>query len=192
MVVIDGVIVGDDVFEAEFRCDLARCKGACCVVGELGAPVSSEEVRIIESILDAVKPYLPEANRKAIERQGVCETHFGELFLATVEGRECAFATIDENGVATCNLERAYLDGKTTFRKPLSCHLFPIRVRKRLGMDALVYMRIDECEAGRRCGAKEKIKLGDFLAPALERKYGKQWLAAFLDECRKRQKTKDK
>lgn len=190
MMVIDNVIVSDDVFEAEFQCDVARCKGACCVVGELGAPVSSEEVRQIESILDVVTPYLPEANRSAIERQGVCETHYGELFLSTVDGRECVFATIDENGIASCNLEKAYLDGKTTFRKPISCHLFPIRVRKRFGMDALVYMQIEECQAGRERGAKEKTKLCDFLAPALTRKCGDKWMTAFRNLRRERQAIK--
>ncbi len=191
MIVIDGVLIDDEVLRAKFRCDLGRCKGACCVVGELGAPVTSDEVEIIESLLDKVKPYLPEANQKTIDEKGVYEVHQGSLFLTTVEGRECVFATIDENGIATCNLEKLYLNGESEFRKPISCHLFPIRVRRRLGMEALVYMQIEECEAGRACGAKEKVYLYEFLAPALERKYGVAWMKKFLNVCRQSKSDKD-
>lgn len=191
MIVIDGVLIEDEVLRAKFRCDLERCKGACCVVGELGAPVTSDEVEIIESLLGKVKPYVPEANRKTIDEKGVYEVHQGSLFLTTVDGRECVFATIDEKGIATCNLEKVYLSGESGFQKPLSCHLFPIRVRRRLGMEALVYMQIEECEAGRACGAKEKVYLYEFLAPALERKYGAAWTKKFLNVCRQSKSDKD-
>ncbi|MFN3639214.1 MAG: DUF3109 family protein [Chloroherpetonaceae bacterium] len=191
MIVIDSVLIGDEVLRAKFRCDLERCKGACCVVGELGAPVTSDEVDIIESLLDKVKPHLPEANQKVLDEKGVYEVHQGSLFLTTVEGRECVFATIDENGIATCNLEKLYLSGESDFRKPISCHLFPIRVRRRLGMEMLVYMQIEECKAGRACGAKEKVHLYEFLAPALERKYGATWTKKFLNVCRQSKSDKD-
>ena len=185
MIVVNGVVVDDDVLRAKFRCDVERCKGACCVVGDLGAPVTSEEVDIIESLLDKIKPFLPEANQKTIEAKGIYEAHHGSLFLTTVDGRECVFATIDEKGIATCNLEKLYLNGESKFQKPLSCHLFPIRVRQRFGMEALVYMQIEECEAGRACGANENITLYEFLAPALERKYGTNWAKAFLKTAEK-------
>jgi hypothetical protein len=185
MIVVNGVVVDDDVLRAKFRCDVERCKGACCVVGDLGAPVTSDEVEIIESLLDKIKPFLPEANQKTIEAKGIYEAHHGSLFLTTVDGRECVFATIDEKGIATCNLEKLYLNGESKFQKPLSCHLFPIRVRQRFGMEALVYMQIEECEAGRACGANENITLYEFLAPALERKYGTNWAKAFLKTAEK-------
>jgi len=185
MIVVNGVVVDDDVLRAKFRCDVERCKGACCVVGDLGAPVTSEEVDIIESLLDKIKPFLPKANQKTIEAKGIYEAHHGSLFLTTVDGRECVFATIDEKGIATCNLEKLYLNGESKFQKPLSCHLFPIRVRQRFGMEALVYMQIEECEAGRACGANENITLYEFLAPALERKYGTNWAKAFLKTAEK-------
>lgn len=178
MIAIDGVLIEADVLQAKFRCDVAQCKGACCVVGELGAPVTMEEVEIIQSILDKVKPLLPEANCKTIEQKGIYEVYQGSLFLTTVEGRECVFATIDEQGIATCGLEKLYWSGESKFQKPISCHLFPIRIRRRLGMEALVYMQIEECAAGRACGANENVKLYDFLTPALERKYGKKWVKA--------------
>lgn len=180
VIVIDGVLIEEQVLGAKFRCDLVRCKGACCVVGELGAPVTTDEVDIIESLLEKVKPLLPEANRKILDEKGIYEVHQGSLFLTTVEGHECVFATIDERGIAMCNLEKLYLNGESGFQKPISCHLFPIRVRRRLGMEALVYMQIEECEAGRACGAKEKVNLYEFLAPALERKYGAKWTRALL------------
>lgn len=191
MIVIDDVIVDDETLRAKFRCDLERCKGACCVVGELGAPVASEEVERIEGLLDKVKPLLPEANRKTLETKGVYEAHQGSLFLATVDGRECVFASFDEKGIATCNLEKLYLNGESDFQKPISCHLFPIRVRRRLGMEALVYMQIDECEAGRQCGEKEKINLPEFLSPALERKYGAKWTNALLKAARENKKANE-
>ncbi len=190
MIVIDGVLIDDEVLSAKFRCDLERCKGACCVVGELGAPITTDEVNIIESLLDKVKPHLPEANRKTLDEKGIYEVYQGSLFLTTVDGRECVFATIDERGIATCNLEKLYLSGESDFQKPISCHLFPIRVRRRLGMEALVYMQIEECEAGRMCGAKEKVNLYEFLAPALKRKYGTKWTKSFLSACRNNEKTK--
>lgn len=191
MIVIDGVLVEDEVFRAKFRCDLGRCKGACCVVGELGAPVTTDEVDIIESLLEKVRPLLPEANQKILDEKGTYEVHQGSLFLSTVDGRECVFATIDEQGIATCNLEKLYLNGESEFQKPISCHLFPIRVRKRLGMETLVYMQIEECEAGRACGVKEKVNLYDFLAPALERKYGAKWVKSFLTICRKNERINE-
>ncbi len=192
MVVVEGVVVDDEVLRAKFRCHVAQCKGACCVVGELGAPVTSNEVEIIESLLEKVKPYLPEANRKALDEKGIYEVHQGSLFLTTVEGRECVFATIDEKGIATCCLEKLYLDGGSEFRKPISCHLFPIRVRHRFGMDMLVYMQIEECKAGRICGRDEKVSLCTFLAPALERKYGATWTKTLLKEAEKLTQTENR
>lgn len=191
MIAIDGVLIDDEVFRAKFRCDLAQCKGACCVVGELGAPVTTDEVERIELLLYKVKPFLPEANRKILDEKGVYEAHHGSLFLTTVEGRECVFATIDEHGIATCTLEKLYLNGESDFRKPISCHLFPIRVRRRLGMETIVYMQIEECEAGRACGSKANINLYEYLAPALERKYGAKWTASFLSIGRENEKTNE-
>ncbi|MBC8042563.1 MAG: DUF3109 family protein [Rhizobacter sp.] len=185
-IVFDNVMIDDDILSAQFRCALEKCKGACCVEGDLGPPVTRAEVEAIERNLEAVKKYLPPQNLNAIGKQGVFEAEYGNLYYTTVGGRECVFATIDTAGVATCTIERAYLAGESDFRKPVSCHLFPIRVRKSLGMDHLTYMQIDECHSGRQCGAAEKVPLPEFVAPALRRKYGDLWTEKFLAYCRSR------
>jgi hypothetical protein len=184
MIVIDEVLIDESVVEASFKCALSACKGACCVVGERGAPVTSDEVSEIEKVLPTVESRLPEQNRRAIHQHGFFESYQGDLYLSTVGGKECVFATIDVHGVATCELEQHYNETKSGFQKPISCHLFPVRVRKKFGREQLVYMQIPECESGRSCGAKENIPLYEFLATALERKFGSAWLKKFLNYCR--------
>ncbi len=146
--------------------------------------ISSNEASAIEQALDKVKKYLPEKNLSVLDSDGIYEMYQGQLYLNTVGGRECLFASFDEHGIAKCNLERAYLNGETNFRKPVSCHLYPIRVQQKLGMDYLIYSQIPECEGGRRCGAAEAVPLYEFVAPALERRFGKAWLEKFLSHAR--------
>lgn len=183
-VVLDNVLIDTDVFNATFRCALDTCKGACCVEGDIGPPVTREEVDAAERNLEAVKKYLPPQNLKAIEAQGIYESYRGELYYTTVGGRECVFASIEDSGIATCNIERAYRAGESDFQKPVSCHLFPIRVYRNLGMEHITYMKIDECASGRSCGAAEQIPMTDFLASALKRKFGEEWTEKFLAYCR--------
>lgn len=181
---IGHVLIEPQVINEFFRCDLVQCKGACCVEGELGAPVTAVEVEAIERNLEKIKPYLPQANLDAIEELGIYEGYRGDLYLTAVSGKECVFAAADENGVVVCNIEKAYYDKKSDFLKPVSCHLFPIRVRRKYGMDQLIYMQIPECASGRDCGAAEKVRLYEFLAPALRRKYGEEWTESFLQYCK--------
>ncbi|MFN3426523.1 MAG: DUF3109 family protein [Candidatus Thermochlorobacter sp.] len=184
LIAIGSVLIEPEVIAAKFRCDLKVCKGACCVVGEKGAPVLSQEVEQIEKNLDKVKKYLPEKNRKIVETEGIYEAYRGDLYLMTVEGRECVFANINENGIAECMLEHAFEQGETDFQKPISCHLYPIRVRARLGTDYLVYSQIPECEGGRACGAAQGVPMVEFLVSALRRKYGEEWTEKLLDYAR--------
>jgi hypothetical protein len=186
MIIIDHVLIDPSLLQSNFKCSLMDCKGACCVEGERGAPVTGVEITEIEKILERVLKYLPEKNRAAIAEQGIYEAYQGELYLTAVDGKECVFASIDHHGIASCNLEKAYLNGETTFHKPISCHLFPIRVRRRFGMDELTYMQIPECQTGRLCGAAEEVPIYEFLAPALTRKYGASWTAQFLNTCRRK------
>lgn len=147
------------------------------MAGEKGAPVLSKEIEQIEANLEAIKPLLPEKNVETLETKGIYEVYRGELYLQTVEGKECVFARLEEDGTARCVLEYAFEQGVSSFQKPLSCHLYPIRVRARLGTDYLVYSQIPECEGGRACGASQNVPLIEFVAPALERRYGKKWTA---------------
>lgn len=189
LIAIGQVLIEPDVLSATFRCDVKKCKGACCLAGEKGAPVLSKEVEQIEQNLEAVKKYLPEKNLQVIEREGIYEAYRGDLYLTTVEGRECVFAKLNEEGAAECMLERAFENGETDFQKPISCHLYPIRVRARLGTDYLVYSQIPECESGRACGAAQNVVMVEFLAPALQRKYGEAWTEQLLGYARSRRSS---
>lgn len=184
LVSIGHVLIEPQVISEFFRCDLHQCKGACCVEGELGAPVTSDEVEAIERNFEKIKPYLPAANLKAISKAGIYEAYKGDLYLTTVSGKECVFASSDENGVVVCNIEKAFYDKNSDFLKPVSCHLFPIRVRRKFGMDHLVYVQIPECLTARQCGNAEQVPVYEFLAPALRRKYGDEWTEEFLAYCR--------
>src|SRR5574339_407369 len=125
------VLVSDDIREKEFVCNLEKCKGACCVEGDYGAPLEEEELEILRKIYPKIKSYLTKEGIKAIEEQG---THVidpdGDYSTPTIRGRECAYAHYDEKGILKCGIEEAYKEGKIKFKKPISCHLYPIRITK--------------------------------------------------------------
>jgi hypothetical protein len=183
MVIIGEAVIDEAVAEARFCCDLAVCKGACCTLeGGRGAPLEDEEVLEIYKAYPIVKRYLDERNIRTIEADGLVDGAPGDYATACVERRECVFAYVEE-GVARCSFEKAYLAGETDWRKPLSCHLFPIRIR-RFGKDFVRYETIDECEGGRMRGEKEHIALHEFLRSPLTRKYGELWYEKFLQYCK--------
>lgn len=171
---VEDVLIRTEIAEFNFACDLNKCKGACCTVeSEYGAPLLKEEVEQIESILDIVKEYLPKKHRLEIEDNGFYEAKNDELLTASVENKACVFVFFDK-GIAKCSIEKAFFDGKTKFRKPISCHLFPIRVSK-FGGDVLRFEKFKECSPALENGAKNSIKLVDFCKDSLERLYGKKW-----------------
>jgi hypothetical protein len=183
MFLIGEAAIDDDVATAGFGCDLPTCKGACCVIaGARGAPLEDDEVLEIEKAYPHARAFLSERHVRAIELQGTYEGRAGDFATTCIDQKECVFVYF-EDGIARCSFERAYQDGKTDWRKPISCHLFPVRVRK-FGKDFLRYEQLDECEAGRRLGSRQNVKLYEFLADALVRKYGKSWYAEFLEQCR--------
>jgi Protein of unknown function (DUF3109) len=140
MMKVGEVLVSDEVRTVEFVCHLEKCKGACCVEGELGAPLEEDELKIMKEIQQAVSPYLTDEGRKAIAEQGpYLLDEDGDYSTPTIKGRECAYAHYDEKGILKCGIEQAYLDGKTTFRKPISCHLYPIRITKKKDFEAVNY-----------------------------------------------------
>ena len=171
---VEEVLIRTEIAETSFACDLKKCKGACCTVeSEYGAPLLQEEVEEIESILDIVKEYLPKKHRIEIEDNGFYESKNDELLTASVDYKACVFVFY-EKSIAKCGIERAYFDGKTKFRKPISCHLFPIRVSK-FGGDVLRFEKFKECDPALENGAKNNVKLVDFCKDSLERLYGKKW-----------------
>ncbi|MDA0728285.1 MAG: DUF3109 family protein [Bacteroidetes bacterium] len=178
MIRIGSTLLSEDLFEEFFTCNLGACKGACCVEGESGAPLTVAEAGKLEEVWEDVAPLLPEAGRKAVESQGFSVLdEDGDLVTPLVEGRECAFTVFDANGTAKCGLEQAYLQGATDWRKPLSCHLYPIRVKELIDFTALNYHRWPICDAAKACGQSTKLSVLDFCKDALIRKFGESWYA---------------
>jgi hypothetical protein len=143
---VDGKLISGEVMGELFACDLSKCKGACCVEGDLGAPLEKEELAILDDIAEAVEPYLREEGKQAIREQGNYVHDFtGDYSTPLVEGRECAYVTFSPDGIALCGIEQAWQDGKIDFQKPISCHLYPVRVSKSAYYDLLNYDQWDIC-----------------------------------------------
>lgn len=176
MIEIDDVLVVDGVISEQFVCDLSKCKGACCIEGDLGAPLEEDELAILDEIYDKVKPYLMESGIAEIERQGKYIKDWEDDFSTpTIEGKECAYVNYDDNGVLQCGIELAQKDGKIDFKKPISCHLYPIRISKLSIGDALNYDEWSICSDACTLGEKLKVPVYKFLKEPLIRKYGKEW-----------------
>lgn len=171
---INDVLVRDDIVEIPFSCDLKKCKGACCTLeSELGAPINKNEIEEIEKILPIVKKYLTQTNIDEIEERGFYEAKDDELMITSVDNKDCVFSFYD-NSIAKCAIERAYFDGKVTFRKPVSCHLFPIRVTDFSG-DVLRYEKFSECAPALEKGKEENVTIAEFCKDSLVRVYGENW-----------------
>lgn len=182
MLKVGEVLVSDDIKEVEFVCHLEKCKGACCVEGELGAPLEEDELKVLESIQEEVKPYLSREGLKALKRQGAYVLdEDGDWSTPTIGGKECAYAIYDDQGVLKCGIEQAYLDGKTKFRKPISCHLYPIRITKKKNFEAVNYHKWSICSAACAYGKALQVPLYKFLKDPLIRKYGKAWYKELVD-----------
>lgn len=176
MIQVGEVLVSDDIKEVEFVCHLEKCKGACCVEGDLGAPLEDDELAVMHRIQEKVRPYLTEAGRKAIDEQGpYILDEDGDYSTPTIEGKECAYAHYNELGILKCGIEQAYLDGKIDYRKPISCHLYPIRITKKKNFEAVNYHKWSICSAACSYGKSLKVPLYQFLKDPLIRKYGQGW-----------------
>ncbi len=182
MFVIGEAVIDEAVSRVSFRCDLAVCKGACCcIAGGRGAPLEDDEVQEIARALPFVARYLSEDSLHAIETMGPVEGRPGDYATTCIDERECVFVTM-QDGIALCAFERAYRDGAITWQKPLSCHLFPIRV-SRSDPQVLRYEEIEECEGGRQRGRRERTPLHQFLKAPLVRRYGQAWYDEFRRAC---------
>ncbi|MBI5476981.1 MAG: DUF3109 family protein [Ignavibacteriales bacterium] len=176
--------IENEVAVEQFACNLTECKGACCTMpGGRGAPLLYEEVDELQKALPVVWTNLSDAHKSVIEKHGVTEGILGSYATVCVERCACVFVCY-ENGIAHCSIEKAWFEGKLKWRKPVSCHLFPIRIQD-LGFDLIKYERIDECITGRRLGKVNNIYLHDFLKDPLIRKYGEEWYNSFAGTCKK-------
>jgi len=181
MIVIDRVIISDDIKEKEFACNLKRCKGACCVEGDSGAPLESEELEILERDYDKIKSKLTKEGQNAIRNQGKYILHKKTYKTPLINDKACAYVHYGEGGVAQCGIELAYLEGKTKFRKPVSCHLYPLRVKKYDDFEAINYDRWDICSPACELGKKMGVPLYEFVKDGLIRKYGEEFYTKLVD-----------
>ena len=176
MIEIEDKLLSLDLFEKKFVCDLTACKGACCVDGDSGAPLTEEEVSIIEDELENIKPYMRKEGIEAIEDQGVFYMDFdNEPVTTLVNNQECAFVYFDENGITKCAIEKAHKEGKIDFYKPISCHLYPIRAAKLRLYTAINYNKWNICRAACQLGDRLNIKVYQFLKEPIIRKWGEEF-----------------
>jgi hypothetical protein len=183
MILIGNTVITDDIKDKNFVCNLDKCKGACCVEGDLGAPLTKDELPKMKEIYPKVKPYLSKEGIKAIEEQGeYIEDWEGDYSTTTIDEKECAYAIYDDKGILKCGIEQAYNDGEIDFMKPISCHLYPIRITQYDQYDALNYDRWEICNPACDFGEKLGIPLYKFLKDALIRKYGEGWYSELVAE----------
>lgn len=183
MIVIENTVISDDIADHFFVCDLTKCKGACCVEGDLGAPLANEELAVLEEVYPKVKPYLTKKGIEAIEKNGLYEQDLdGDFVTTTINGRECAYAIYDKKGILKCGIEQAFLDEKITFRKPISCYLYPIRITKYDHFDALNYDRWHICNPACHHGRELGVPIYKFLKAPLITKYGNAWYEELVEK----------
>lgn len=182
MFLIQNTIVSLDVLEKEFCCDLDRCHGCCCIEGDAGAPITEREEETINTMLPLLLPLMTKEARQIVEKQGIAYNDpSGERVISIVNDKDCIFARTDKNGWCYCLLEQAYNNKKIEFLKPVSCHLYPIRLTQ-TGIDndgnkmiGVEYHRWDICHCARQLGKKQHIKLYKFLKQPLIRRFGQEW-----------------
>jgi len=176
MISIDNTLVSEEILEKKFVCDLTRCKGHCCVEGDSGAPLDKDELQKLEEVFPVVKDMLTPKGLKSIEEQGLyLIDDDGDYVTPLVDGYgECAY-TIFEDGIAKCSIEKAYFEGKVKWRKPVSCHLYPVRITKYKTYDAVNYEKWSVCAPACKLGESLKVPVYVFLKDSLTRKYGEKW-----------------
>ncbi len=173
---IGKTLVSEALLTDEFVCNLSACKGACCYEGEAGAPLTDEETKTLTAISSTILPYLRPEGASVIKSQGVfVKGADGDWETPLVQGKECAYATQDAKGTWSCGIEEAYNAGAVTFKKPISCHLYPVRIQDYSEFSAVNYHQWPICHAACTLGQELKVPVYRFVKEALERKFGKQW-----------------
>lgn len=186
MIALDKTLSSDDLHKVCFVCDLLKCKGECCVEGDAGAPLDESEIAEIEDNLDYIKPFMRPEGIREVEKNGVFDYDAtGHLVTPLVNGAECAFVDFDADGIAGCAIEKAWEAGASAFRKPVSCHLYPIRIGKYNDFDALNYHEWHICRPALELGKKLDVPIYVFLKEALTRKYGEQWYNSLVESIQK-------
>lgn len=186
MLKIDHVLVSDELKDTYFACHLKVCNGNCCVEGDAGAPLEEEEISILEDYIDEVKSYMTDQGKEVIEKNGVFDYDAdGDYVTPLVKNRECAFV-YKENGINFCAIEKAFLEGEIKFQKPVSCHLYPIRLSKVGEFTAVNYHKWNICAPAIIKGRQEGIPLYVYLKASLTRKFGAAWYEKLVKELKNR------
>jgi hypothetical protein len=189
MIAVDQVLISDSLGDTYFACQLAACKGACCVEGDEGAPLEPDEAEFLRNHFQNIKPFLSDEGIAAIELRGHSAPGKRDKYKTTLvqnSNGACAYAVV-ENGIAHCGIERAFHAGAIELRKPISCHLYPVRITEHEGFEAVNYERWDICSPACINGTAQKIPLLQFVKPALVRKYGAQFFEKLEGALRFRQ-----
>lgn len=182
MLIVENCIISENIADKCFCCDLDQCKGQCCVEGDAGAPLEEDEVAILEKIYPEVKPYMTEEGQRVVEATGVAsKDNAGEPCTPLVDNRECAYVVWEE-GKALCAIEKAYRDGKIDYKKPVSCHLYPIRVDDYGEFTALNYHEWDVCKSAVCKGKAAGEPLYQYLKEPLVRRFGEEWYNELLEQ----------
>lgn len=184
MLQIQDTLVTLDIIEQFFLCDLGKCLGECCIDGDAGAPITDEEAKIIEDLLPVIwDDLLPQAQQE-IKENGVSYIDIeGDRVTTIVNGKNCAFSCYDKNGMCLCAIEKAYRAGKTNFYKPISCHLYPLRIKEYPTFTAVNYHRWKICKCAEVLGRKEGVRVYQFLKEPLIRRFGKDWYDELAFTC---------
>ncbi|MEX1062759.1 MAG: DUF3109 family protein [Balneolaceae bacterium] len=190
---VGDTIISEDIATAKFACDVTRCKGACCVVGDSGAPVSKEEIPVLKKAYRELRGDLSDKAQELVDREGLIDGDSKNGFqIKCVDNRECVFVDHDEQGVAECTIQRAYKQNRFGWEKPVSCHLYPVRLKKIAGFEYANFEYIPElCSAGCDNGSEQGIYLSRFLEKALSRRYGDVWYKEFKEMCKELRKKKE-
>ena len=176
LIEIDDKVISLEIFSKKFVCDLNGCKGACCIEGDSGAPITEEEVSILEEDLEKIKPFMRPEGIAAVEDTGVFYMDWdNEMVTTLVNEKECAFVFFDEKGITKCAIEQAHKAGVTDFKKPISCHLYPIRTAKFPEFEALNYNEWSICSPACTLGEALSVKVYQFLKEPLIRAYGEEF-----------------
>lgn len=177
MIAIEQTLISEDIFEKHFVCDLNACKGECCVSGDSGAPLDKSELTTLDEVYPLVKEYMTKEGKAAIDKQGTYVLDNDGDYTTTLisEGAECAFVFYDQHKIAKCAIEQAYLDGKIKWKKPISCHLYPIRITKYKDYEAVNYHSWDICKPACKCGEQLEVPVFKFLKEPLIRKFGEEY-----------------
>ncbi|MCD8413977.1 DUF3109 family protein [Tenacibaculum dicentrarchi] len=185
-------LVSESIIDTDFVCNISACKGACCIDGDAGAPLEKEETKILEDIYPQIKPFLRKEGIEAIEKQGTWITgDFGELETPLINGADCAYVIFDDKNTALCAIEEAYNQGIVDWKKPVSCHLYPVRIKQYSEFSAVNYDKWDICDDACSLGKELQVPVYKFVKQALVRKFGQNWYDELEEVAEKRIKEQE-